>query len=182
VKTFHDAEAVVMEHLSGKGKHKGKLGALVVQMDDGTEFSVGTGFSDAERASPPPVGSVISFRYQELSDAGVPRFPSFVRVRQLASETTRKEPKAAQSTRRTKAKKGSPPQKEGARYFEFVGGKSSKFWEVRVDECQVTVRYGRIGSDGTIKVKEFDDAQAAQAHAEKLLTEKAAKGYVERGE
>jgi DNA ligase-1 len=37
------------------------LGALAVQ-SDGTEFSVSTGFSDAERLNPPPVGSTITFR------------------------------------------------------------------------------------------------------------------------
>jgi DNA ligase-1 len=81
VKTFHDAEAVVLSHQPGKGRHKGRLGALLVQLAGGTQFAVGTGFSDAERSAPPPVGSVITFRYQELSDAGVPRFPSFVRWR-----------------------------------------------------------------------------------------------------
>jgi len=81
VKTFHDAEARVIEHLPGAGRHKGRLGALLVELPNGTRFSVGTGFSDAQRASPPPVGSTITFRYQELTDGGVPRFPSFVRVR-----------------------------------------------------------------------------------------------------
>lgn len=80
VKQFHDAEAVVLEHQPGKGRHKGKLGALCVQLEDGTQFSIGTGFSDAERAAPPAVGATVTFRYQELTDAGVPRFPSFVRV------------------------------------------------------------------------------------------------------
>lgn len=80
VKTFHDAEAIVLAHQPGKGKFKGMLGALQVQLPDGTDFSVGTGFSDAERKAPPPVGSTITFRYQELSDAGVPRFPSFIRL------------------------------------------------------------------------------------------------------
>lgn len=81
VKTFHDAEAKVLEHLPGTGRHKGRMGALSVEMSGGVRFSVGTGFSDAERESPPPVGSIITFRYQELSDRGVPRFPSFVRMR-----------------------------------------------------------------------------------------------------
>jgi DNA ligase 1 len=80
IKSFRDAEAVVLSHQPGKGKFKGMLGALGVQLPDGTEFSVGTGFSDAQRTPPPPVGSVITFRYQELSDGGVPRFPSFIRV------------------------------------------------------------------------------------------------------
>jgi DNA ligase-1 len=81
VKNFHDADAVVVEHIAGKGRHKGRLGALLVTLADGTEFSVGTGFSDRERESPPAVGSTITFRYQELSTGGVPRFPSFVRTR-----------------------------------------------------------------------------------------------------
>jgi DNA ligase-1 len=81
VKTFHDAEAVVYGHQPGKGRHKGRLGALLVSLANGTQFAVGTGFSDAQRERPPAIGSVITFRYQELTDGGVPRFPSFVRER-----------------------------------------------------------------------------------------------------
>jgi DNA ligase-1 len=57
---------------------------LEVELPDGTRFSVGTGLSDAEREAPPPVGSIITFRYQELSEDGVPRFPSYVGVREDA--------------------------------------------------------------------------------------------------
>lgn len=78
VKTFHDAEATVKGHAPGTGKHKGRLGALIVELSDGTRFNVGTGFSDAERDRPPAIGSIITFRYQELSNDGVPRFPSYV--------------------------------------------------------------------------------------------------------
>jgi DNA ligase-1 len=81
VKTFHDAEATVTGHQAGAGKHKGRLGALLVKLPDGTQFAVGTGFSDKERGAPPPIGSVITFRYQELTEAGVPRFPSYVGLR-----------------------------------------------------------------------------------------------------
>jgi DNA ligase-1 len=81
VKTFHDAEARVIQHVPGAGKHKGRLGALHVELPDGTRFNVGTGFSDAERGSPPALGAIITFRYQELTEDGVPRFPSFVAER-----------------------------------------------------------------------------------------------------
>ena len=81
IKTFHDADAVVTGHQAGKGRHKGRLGALLVELPTGKQFAVGTGFSDAQRAAPPAIGSTITFRYQELTDGGVPRFPSFVRER-----------------------------------------------------------------------------------------------------
>lgn len=82
VKSFKDDEAVVIGHQAGAGRHKGRLGALLVRLADGTEFSIGTGFSDKQREAPPAVGSVVVFRYQELSDGGVPRFPSFHGVRE----------------------------------------------------------------------------------------------------
>lgn len=81
VKTFHDAEAKVIGHQAGTGKHKGRLGSLLVELPNGIQFSVGTGLSDKERQAPPPIGSMITFRYQELSDIGVPRFPSYVGLR-----------------------------------------------------------------------------------------------------
>jgi DNA ligase 1 len=81
IKSFHDSDGRVIEHLPGKGRHAGRLGALVVELPNRLTFSVGTGFSDAERQNPPPIGSAITYRYQELTDRGVPRFPSFVRVR-----------------------------------------------------------------------------------------------------
>ncbi|MGE0535185.1 MAG: DNA ligase [Pirellulales bacterium] len=80
VKTFHDAEARVIGHQPGNGRHQGRLGALLVELADGTQFAVGTGFTDRQREQPPAIGSLITFRYQELTDGGVPRFPSFVRA------------------------------------------------------------------------------------------------------
>jgi DNA ligase-1 len=78
VKSFLDAEACVVGYESGRGRHKGRFGALLVQRDNGTRFAVGTGLSDADRSAPPVIGSTIRFRYQELSDAGVPRFPTYI--------------------------------------------------------------------------------------------------------
>ena len=81
VKSFKDDEAVVIGHEKGKGKHAGRLGAVTARLANGKVFSVGTGFSDRERQNPPPIGSLITFRYQELSDAGIPRFPSYIGLR-----------------------------------------------------------------------------------------------------
>jgi predicted DNA-binding WGR domain protein len=65
------------------------------------------------------------------------------------------------------------------RYFEFIGGSSAKFWEIGVSGDTVTVRFGRIGTDGQTQVKSFPDAAAATRHAEKLITAKIDKGYAE---
>ena len=81
VKKWYDAEAVVTGHQPGKGRHKGRLGALECVMPDGKAFKVGTGFSDAERESPPTVGTTITYKYRELTKTGVPRHSAFLRIR-----------------------------------------------------------------------------------------------------
>jgi predicted DNA-binding WGR domain protein len=65
------------------------------------------------------------------------------------------------------------------RRFEFVGGTSAKFWEVSVSGVSVTVRYGRLGTQGQSQTKSLADAAAAQRHAEKLISEKIGKAYRE---
>jgi DNA ligase-1 len=177
VKSFFDAEARVLKHLEGAGRHKGRLGALFVEMADGTTFSVGTGFSDAERENPPPVGSLITYRYQELSEAGVPRFPSYVAVREQgqAAAVEKKLPKRQEPTK--PAAKSAPV--SSTRRFEFAEGNSNKFWEISVQGSAVTVRYGRIGSEGQTNTKSFPGEAAAAAHAEKLVQDKTGKGYQE---
>ena len=81
VKSTKDDEAIVVGHEAGKGRHTGRMGALQCRLRSGVAFKVGTGFSDHEREHPPAVGTVISFRYGELTDANVPRFPAYLRVR-----------------------------------------------------------------------------------------------------
>lgn len=87
VKEFFDAEGVVIGYEPGKGRHKGRVGSLLVRAENGREFSVGSGLTDKEREHPPIIGSRVTYRYQELTDAGaegtglVPRFPTFVAVR-----------------------------------------------------------------------------------------------------
>ncbi len=82
-KRHEDAEARVVGYTGGEGKYEGMLGALIVQRPDGLRFRIGTGFTDAERADPPPIGSWISYRYNGLTVNGVPRFARFLRIRHL---------------------------------------------------------------------------------------------------
>ena len=81
VKRFQDCEATVTGYEPGKGRHKGRAGALLVTLADGTAFRVGSGLTDADRLTPPAVGTTVMVRYQELTPAGVPRFPTYAGVR-----------------------------------------------------------------------------------------------------
>ena len=81
-KTHEDTEARVVAHLPGKGRHAGRLGALLVEMPSGQRFRLGAGFSDADRERPPPVGSWVTYRFRGTHNGGLPRFASFVRERE----------------------------------------------------------------------------------------------------
>ena len=81
VKTHEDTEARVIAHLPGKGRHAGRLGALLVETPSGQRFRLGAGFSDADRERPPPVGSWVTYRFRGTHNGGLPRFASFVRAR-----------------------------------------------------------------------------------------------------
>jgi DNA ligase-1 len=81
VKSFFDMEAKVVAHIGGKGKNSGRLGSLLVELPDKTRFKIGTGFSDDERGNPPPIGSIITFKYYGFLKSGRPKFPSFLRIR-----------------------------------------------------------------------------------------------------
>lgn len=63
VKRFDDAEATVIDHEKGKGRLFDVCGALVMQEKNGTEFRIGSGMDDKMRRNPPPIGSVITFKY-----------------------------------------------------------------------------------------------------------------------
>lgn len=82
VKNYQDAEATVVALLPGKGRNEGRLGSLLVALEDGQQFKIGSGFSDAERKSPPQIGALVTFKYYGKYQSGIPKFPSFMRIRQ----------------------------------------------------------------------------------------------------
>ncbi|GAA5161530.1 DNA ligase [Viridibacterium curvum] len=82
LKPMLDTEATVVGHVQGKGRLAGKLGALVVETPEGRRFRLGTGFSAAQREQPPPIGSTVTYRYRDLTATGLPRFASFLRIRE----------------------------------------------------------------------------------------------------
>ncbi|MGB1013679.1 MAG: DNA ligase [Nannocystaceae bacterium] len=202
VKSFSDAEAKVTGYLPGKGKHRGRVGALQVVTPTGIQFQVGTGLTDKQREDPPEVGGVITYRYQELTNAGVPRFPTFVGVRHdftwpgtsaakaspaatksaptntRAAKTTAKKssPKASATPKRTSKPAGTSTSAR-TQYFECKTGSGGKFWEVTAHGSAVAVRYGKLGTRGQTRLKVLDDADAATQEVARLVAAKQRKGY-----
>ena len=78
-----DEEALVIAHIPGTGKLKGLLGALLLQMPDGKTFALGTGLTEAMRANPPPIGVQVSYQYRGRTPQGLPKFASFLRIRDI---------------------------------------------------------------------------------------------------
>ena len=93
-KKFKDAECEVTAINAGTGKYAGLMGSVTCkalsaagsnpdeQIPHGVKFKVGSGFSDRDRAKPPKIGSIITYKYQNLTAKGLPRFPIFLRVRE----------------------------------------------------------------------------------------------------
>lgn len=82
VKRFYDAEATVIGYKKGTGRNANRTGSLIVRNDDGIEFDIGSGLSDEQRDNPPPIGMIITYKYQEIHEkTGKPRFATFLRIR-----------------------------------------------------------------------------------------------------
>ena len=81
VKSFKDKECKVLSYNIGHGKYKGLMGSINCIMDNNISFKIGSGFNLEERKNPPPIGSIITFKYKEITKYGKPRFPIFLRVR-----------------------------------------------------------------------------------------------------
>lgn len=80
-KRGRDAEARVVGYRPGKGKYAGMVGALLVVDAHGRRFALGSGLRDRDRATPPAIGSTVTFRYDGLTAKGTPRFARYLRPR-----------------------------------------------------------------------------------------------------
>lgn len=65
------------------------------------------------------------------------------------------------------------------RRFELTEGKSSKFWEINQRGKQTRVCFGRIGTNGQTREKEYDSTAAAKSAMTSLIAQKVKKGYLE---
>ena len=82
IKSFQDAECEVVEHHKGEGKYKNSFGSLTCRNDEGVFFDIGSGFSEVERKNPPAIGSKITYKFQEITKGGKPRFPVYMRIKE----------------------------------------------------------------------------------------------------
>lgn|SRR5690606_34304505 len=82
LKPLRDAEATVVAHLPGRGRLEGMMGSLLVETSEGRRFRIGTGFTDAERRAPPPLGATITYQFSGFTSTGLPRFTRYLRVRE----------------------------------------------------------------------------------------------------
>ena len=87
LKTHEDSDARVVGHEPGQGKYAGLLGALLVEVpgpkgQPAQRFKLGAGLSDEQRRQPPPIGSVVTYRFSGTTGSGLPRFATFLRVRE----------------------------------------------------------------------------------------------------
>ena len=79
VKKAHDMEGTVIALTTNK--NTGELKSLTLELDNGIRFSLGNGFTDQERENPPPVGSIVTFKYYGFTKNGKPKFASFLHIR-----------------------------------------------------------------------------------------------------
>ncbi len=81
VKSFIDDECVVVGYNKGQGKYDGVVGSLSCRMKNMQVIKIGSGLDEHQRAVPPKLGAVVTFKYYGLTSKGNPRFPIFLRVR-----------------------------------------------------------------------------------------------------
>ena len=94
-KKFKDSECEVIAVNKGSGKYANFAGSLTCKAlggkndkekagepKEGTIFKIGSGLSDKNRQEPPKIGSIITYKFQNLTSNGKPRFPIFLRVRE----------------------------------------------------------------------------------------------------
>ena len=82
LKRHQDEECTVIAHHKGKGQFHNVMGSLTCENERG-QFKIGSGFSLADRANPPAIGSVITYKYRGLTKNGKPKFATYWRQRSL---------------------------------------------------------------------------------------------------
>jgi hypothetical protein len=72
-----DTEAVVLDYQTAGGRFAG----FRCRLGDGQTVAVTAGFADADRDCPPPVGGIVTLRFDQVTAAGAPYAPAFAGTR-----------------------------------------------------------------------------------------------------
>ncbi|PSL41837.1 putative DNA-binding WGR domain protein [Planomicrobium soli] len=62
-------------------------------------------------------------------------------------------------------------------HLVYKSSYSNKFWKIAVAKTSYAVTYGRIGTVGTVRAKEFPSPEACKKEAHRLIQSKLKKGY-----
>lgn len=71
-----EAEAIVLEYHLANGRFAG----FRCRLGDGQAVAVTAGFAEKDKDCPPPVGGIVTLRYQQVTAAGVPVGASYAGI------------------------------------------------------------------------------------------------------
>lgn len=88
LKPQNDAECKIVDFSRGKGRIRGKVGAIICEsladknsgIKGGVIFRIGSGLSDAMRENPPKIGTIITYKFSGVSKNGIPKHTRFLRI------------------------------------------------------------------------------------------------------
>lgn len=88
LKPYLDRECKILSYTQGEGRFKNQVGAILC-LDEDKTFKIGSGMSEEFRKNPPKIGTIITYKYFGLTQKGLPKFPTFLRIREeiLPNET-----------------------------------------------------------------------------------------------
>lgn len=88
LKPQNDAECKIVDFSRGKGRIRGKVGAIICEaladknsgIKCGVIFRIGSGLSDEMRENPPKIGTIITYKFSGVSKNGIPKHTRFLRI------------------------------------------------------------------------------------------------------
>ncbi|MCE3046734.1 DNA ligase [Helicobacter kayseriensis] len=80
LKSYQDRECKIIQYIKGNGKLQEMMGSFLCQ-DNEKIIKIGSGMDEKFRKDPPPIGTIITYKFFGLTQKGNPRFPTFLRIR-----------------------------------------------------------------------------------------------------
>lgn len=80
-KVFLDRECKIIGYKMGKNALKNKVGSLICQDGEKTIY-IGSGLTNNMRENPPPLDTIITYKYYQTTKNNMPKHPVFLRIRE----------------------------------------------------------------------------------------------------